>query len=33
MDSGSSDGDNGLPAVLIKLGIESTLETESPKWK
>ena len=33
VDSGSSDGDNGLPAVLIKLGIESTLETESPKWK
>ena len=33
VDSGRSDGDNGLPAVLIKLGIESTLETESPKWK
>lgn len=33
MDSGRRDGDNGLPAVLIKLGIESTLETESPKWK
>lgn len=33
MDPGSSGVDNGLPAVPIKLDIESTLDPESAERK